>query len=83
MAKHTRAMIKQIPRWLWRMSMAKQNQYRVQASFLPLVEDKGTSKPKHLASFDKTLAIQQRRTKRRAKRKRRLLLLKTEKSKAR
>lgn len=67
MAKLTRAMMKHMPRWLWRMIQTKQSQHRVQASFLPLVEDKGTSKPKHSASFDKTLAIQQKKAEEKSK----------------
>ncbi|KAG0342029.1 hypothetical protein BG000_007222 [Podila horticola] len=57
-AKFTRTMMKHCPRFLWRMLLTKMTENRGQATFLPLVEDKGTSKPKYGASYYKTLEIQ-------------------------
>ncbi|KAG0347637.1 hypothetical protein BG005_011968 [Podila minutissima] len=52
-----RAVMKQIPDWLWRRLMVRMSHMRHQASFLPLIESKGTVKPEHQPSLEKTLAI--------------------------
>ncbi|KAF9428633.1 hypothetical protein BGZ94_001656 [Podila epigama] len=57
----TRAIFKRSPAWLWRRIMTKRTAARPQASFLPLVEDKGTSKPQYQPSLHKTLEILEKR----------------------
>jgi hypothetical protein len=52
-----RAVMKRIPDWLWRRLMVRMSQMRHQASFLPLIESKGTVKPGYQPSLEKTLAI--------------------------
>ncbi|KAG0026442.1 hypothetical protein BGZ82_009469 [Podila clonocystis] len=58
-----RCFIKRMPAWLWRRVLIKMCQARPKASFLPLVEDKGTEPPLYQASFEKTLAIIEERNK--------------------
>ncbi|KAG0083718.1 hypothetical protein BGZ92_010537 [Podila epicladia] len=60
-AKFTRAMMKHCPKILWRMLLTKMTENRGQATFLSLVEDKGTSQPKYGASYYKTLEIQRKK----------------------
>ncbi|KAG0091418.1 hypothetical protein BGZ93_003274 [Podila epicladia] len=52
-----RAVMKQLPDWLWRRLMVRMSHMRHQASFLPLIESKGTVKPEYQPSLEKTLAI--------------------------
>ncbi|KAG0029272.1 hypothetical protein BGZ81_003979 [Podila clonocystis] len=49
------------PRVLWRMLLIKMTENSGQATFLPLVKDKGRSKPKYGASYYKTLELQRRK----------------------
>ncbi|KAG0061160.1 hypothetical protein BGZ90_003690, partial [Linnemannia elongata] len=53
----SRFVIKHIPNWLWRMSLAKISANRPQVSFLPLVKDIGTVKSAHQPSLHKTQKI--------------------------
>ncbi|KAF9324164.1 hypothetical protein BG006_000810 [Podila minutissima] len=53
----TRAVFKRSPAWLWRKVMTKRTSERPIVSFLPLVEDQGSVKPKYQPSLHKTLAI--------------------------
>lgn len=53
--------MKHCPKILWRMLLTKMTANRGQATFLPLVEDKGTSQPKYEASYYKTLEIQRKK----------------------
>ncbi|KAK3838995.1 MAG: hypothetical protein J3R72DRAFT_447905 [Linnemannia gamsii] len=53
----SRFVIKHIPDWLWRLSLAKMSANRPQVSFLPLVEDIGTVKSAYQASLDNTQKI--------------------------
>ncbi|KAF9907104.1 hypothetical protein EC991_011322 [Linnemannia zychae] len=53
----SRFVMKHIPEWLWRLSLAKMSANRPQVSFLPLVEDIGTVKSAYQASLDKTQKI--------------------------
>ncbi|KAG0342032.1 hypothetical protein BG000_007225 [Podila horticola] len=62
-----RGFIKRMPAWLWRRVLIKMCQARPKASFLPLVEDKGTERPLYQASFEKTLAIVEERNKAKTK----------------
>ncbi|KAG0330714.1 hypothetical protein BG000_011560 [Podila horticola] len=57
----TRAVFKRSPAWLWRKVMTKRTSERPIASFLPLVEDQGSVKPKYQPSLHKTLAIYEQR----------------------
>ncbi|KAG0079816.1 hypothetical protein BGZ93_008401 [Podila epicladia] len=60
----TKTVFRRLPVWLWRRVVIKMSAARVQASFLPLVEDKGQVKPLPQPSLIKTLAIlEQRKTK--------------------
>ncbi|KAG0011321.1 hypothetical protein BGZ82_003050 [Podila clonocystis] len=52
-----RAMMKRLPRWLWKRIVIKVLAARHQASFLPLVEDNAPVKPIYQQSLHKTLAI--------------------------
>ncbi|KAG0330270.1 hypothetical protein BG000_011765 [Podila horticola] len=59
----TKTVFRKLPVWLWRRVVIKMSAARVQASFLPLVEDKGQVKPLPQPSLIKTLAIlEQRKT---------------------
>ncbi|KAF9396818.1 hypothetical protein BGZ94_006439, partial [Podila epigama] len=53
----TRVFIKRMPPWLYRMIVKKAFLARYQVSFLPLVEDTGSSKPRYQRSLHKTLKI--------------------------
>ncbi|KAF9189334.1 hypothetical protein BGZ50_000858 [Haplosporangium sp. Z 11] len=46
-----RMLTKRIPKWLWLRVMDKMQGYRPQATFLPLVPDRGSSKPAPQASL--------------------------------
>jgi hypothetical protein len=46
-----------MPNWLWIMIMKKATAHRPQASFLPLIEDKGTNPAAPQPSLTKTLEI--------------------------
>jgi len=50
-------MLKRLPLWLWKRLLAKKIEARPQVSFLPLVEDKGTTPPAPQPSLYKTLAL--------------------------
>ncbi|KAG0092244.1 hypothetical protein BGZ93_008407 [Podila epicladia] len=56
-SKATRHLFRHMPKWLWRLAMAKNAKLRPQASFLPQVEDNGTVKAGYQPSLHKTLAI--------------------------
>ncbi|KAF9302502.1 hypothetical protein BGZ74_005263 [Mortierella antarctica] len=59
----TKTVFRKLPVWLWKRVVIKMSATRVQASFLPLVEDKGQVKPLPQPSLIKTLAIlEQRKT---------------------
>ncbi|KAF9923896.1 hypothetical protein FBU30_006057, partial [Linnemannia zychae] len=53
----TRFVMKNIPEWLWKLSLAKMSSNRPQVSFLPLVEDLGTVKSAYQPSLHKTRKI--------------------------
>ncbi|KAF9417144.1 hypothetical protein BGZ94_010025 [Podila epigama] len=53
----TREFMKRMPFWLYKLIFKKNLAYRYQASFLPLVEDKGKVKPRYQPSLHKTLKI--------------------------
>ncbi|KAF9403827.1 hypothetical protein BGZ94_004492 [Podila epigama] len=53
----TRGIIKRMPTWLYRLIVKKAFLARSQVSFLPLVEDTGSSKPRNQPSLQKTLEI--------------------------
>ncbi|KAF9426596.1 hypothetical protein BGZ94_006281 [Podila epigama] len=53
----TRSLLQRIPSWLYRMIVKKTFVARNQVSFLPLVEDTGSSKPCNQPSLQKTLKI--------------------------
>ncbi|KAF9400504.1 hypothetical protein BGZ94_005458 [Podila epigama] len=53
----TREFMKRMPFWLYKLIFKKNLAQRYQASFLPLVEDKGKVKPRYQASLHKTLKI--------------------------
>ncbi|KAF9324162.1 hypothetical protein BG006_000808 [Podila minutissima] len=53
----TRAFFKRIPRWLLKKMLSRRDEARPQASFLPLVEDTGKSKPLPQPSLHKTLEL--------------------------
>ncbi|KAG0030885.1 hypothetical protein BGZ82_007223 [Podila clonocystis] len=57
----TKTLFRKLPAWLWRRVVIKMSAARVQASFLPLVEDKGQVKPLPQPSLIKTLAILEQR----------------------
>ncbi|KFH63684.1 hypothetical protein MVEG_10377 [Podila verticillata NRRL 6337] len=59
--------IRRIPSWLWKRIVAKSVLARPQASFLPLVEDKGTKPAIRQPSLYKTLPILEKRAKEEAK----------------
>ncbi|KAI9240078.1 MAG: hypothetical protein BYD32DRAFT_193624 [Podila humilis] len=59
--------IRRIPSWLWKRIMTKPILARPQASFLPLVEDKGTKPVIRQPSLYKTLPILEKRAKEEAK----------------
>ncbi|KAG0359845.1 hypothetical protein BG005_011975 [Podila minutissima] len=52
-----RAFFKRIPRWLMKKIISRRDAARPQASFLPLVEDTGKSKPLSQPSLHKTLEL--------------------------
>ncbi|KAF9326181.1 hypothetical protein BG006_010372, partial [Podila minutissima] len=56
-------MLKRLPPWLWKKMNMKALKARPQASFLPLVEDKGTVPPMHQPSLYKTLPLLEKRAK--------------------
>ncbi|KAF9411468.1 hypothetical protein BGZ94_001345 [Podila epigama] len=56
-SKMTRAMIKRMPFWLYKIIIKKTCVLRHQVSFLPLVEDNGAAKARYQASLHKTLRI--------------------------
>ncbi|KAF9404505.1 hypothetical protein BGZ94_004130 [Podila epigama] len=58
-AAMTRAMIKRMPLWMYRLVSKKMFSARNQVSFLPLVKDTGSVKPRYQASLHKTLQILQ------------------------
>jgi hypothetical protein len=53
----SRFVIKNIPNWLWRLSLVKMSSNRPQVSFLPLVKDIGAVKSAHQLSLHKTQKI--------------------------
>ncbi|KAG0339451.1 hypothetical protein BG000_002083 [Podila horticola] len=54
---YVRGMMKRLPVWLWKKILGKMYSNRVQASFLPLVDDTAPVKPSYQRSLHKTLAI--------------------------
>lgn len=52
-----RGMMKRLPVWLWKKILGKMYSNRVQASFLPLIEDNFPVKPMYQRSLHKTLPI--------------------------
>jgi len=50
-----------MPRWLMKRIIVKMVAARPQLSFLPLVEDTGSTKPIYQPSLEKTLAIHKAR----------------------
>ncbi|KAG0095883.1 hypothetical protein BGZ93_005275 [Podila epicladia] len=58
-----RAMMKRLPRWLWKKICLKMAGARHQASFLPLIEDNAPVKTLYQRSLHKTLAIHKELTK--------------------
>lgn len=57
----SRYWLKHMPHWLWRRVLIQSALVRPQISFLPLVEDLGTTKPITQPSLQKTLAILEKR----------------------
>ncbi|KAF9416472.1 hypothetical protein BGZ94_010212 [Podila epigama] len=53
----TRAMLKRMPFWMYRLISKKMLSARNQVSFLPLVKDTGKGKPRYQPSLQKTLKI--------------------------
>ncbi|KAF9357706.1 hypothetical protein BGX34_009263 [Mortierella sp. NVP85] len=49
-----RSMIRNLPKWIWLMTLRKLASNRPQVAFLPLVEDKGNVKPVSQPSLSKT-----------------------------
>jgi len=47
-------MIRNLPKWIWLMTLRKLASNRPQVAFLPLVEDKGSVKPVSQPSLSKT-----------------------------
>ncbi|KAF9276730.1 hypothetical protein BGZ74_003549, partial [Mortierella antarctica] len=60
-------MLRRLPPWLWKQMVIKTLKARPQASFLPLVEDKGTVPPTRQPSLYKTLPLLEKRVKEEAK----------------
>ncbi|KAG0349381.1 hypothetical protein BG004_007008 [Podila humilis] len=62
-AKFTRAMMRHMPAWLMRRLLVQLASSRPQISFLPQVEDKGTTRPLYQRSLHKTRTILEMRRK--------------------
>ncbi|KAF9386070.1 hypothetical protein CPB97_004156 [Podila verticillata] len=56
-AKMTRFVTRHLPAWLWKVILTKMAADRPQVSFLPLVEDNGSLKPKAQPSLQKTISL--------------------------
>ncbi|KAG0340947.1 hypothetical protein BG000_010674 [Podila horticola] len=56
-ARMTRFVTRHLPAWLWKVMLTKMAADRPQVSFLPLVEDTGSLKPKAQPSLQKTIRL--------------------------